>query len=571
MYRAVSNQVQAQQQQQQGQPKFKVLKALGRGSYGTVYKVQRLQDGQAYAMKETDIGKMSHQERTDAVNEIRVLGSLRHPNVVRQYEAFMAGNKLCIVMELAPAGDLAGFIRAASASGRPLPEGTVWQIFLQLCQGMQAVHDTCVIHRDIKPANIFMCPDNIVKVGDLGVAKALTRAHYAQTQIGTPIYMAPEVWRGLPYGYSSDLWSLGCVLYEMMSYRLPFDARSIKELQAKVVAGRFSPLAPGAYSAPLVGLCHALLSRDPRQRPTCAAVLNSPEAAGWMASVPAAVRLPPPPVAAGGGGGAGGGGALMPTIRVPKDLRLLPGVLPKPAYDATLRAAMIGKAHLFGEPAPAAAPSPLRPVAAAAPPPLRAPTPPGGPRRAGTPPQMRAPTPPPQAQQRAPSPAGFGRGGPSPAAARAASPGGGAAARPASPGFGMRAPSPRERVGGAPPLYAPQPPGAPRGPYAPAPRPQSGGGRPAGAGGAAALAAAGARAAPVGMPGYRPALGVLAGGAPAAAAAGAYRAGGAYAPKAPYAAAGAGGGGGGGAALGGRAGAGLFPGGPSPRGGRAFY
>lgn len=61
-------------------------------------------------------------------------------------------------------GDLAGFIRAASASGRPLPEATVWQIFLQLCQGVNAVHDTCVIHRDIKPANIFMCPDNIVKV-----------------------------------------------------------------------------------------------------------------------------------------------------------------------------------------------------------------------------------------------------------------------------------------------------------------------------------------------------------------------------------------------------------------------
>lgn len=76
-----------------------------------------------------------------------------------------------------------------------------------------------MIHRDIKPANIFMCPDNVVKIGDLGVAKALTKAHYAQTQIGTPVFMAPEVWKGLPYGYNSDLWSLGCVLYEMMTYK----------------------------------------------------------------------------------------------------------------------------------------------------------------------------------------------------------------------------------------------------------------------------------------------------------------------------------------------------------------
>ena len=87
-------------------------------------------------------------------------------------------------MEYAPAGDLASFIKAASASKLPLPEATVWQIFLQLCQGMQAIHETCIIHRDIKPANIFMCPENVVKVGDLGVAKALTKAHYAQTTIG---------------------------------------------------------------------------------------------------------------------------------------------------------------------------------------------------------------------------------------------------------------------------------------------------------------------------------------------------------------------------------------------------
>lgn len=83
----------------------------------------------------------------------------------------------------------------------------------------QAIHETCVIHRDIKPANIFMCPDNVVKVGDLGVAKALTKASHAQTVIGTPVYMAPEVWRGLKYSYSSDLWSLGGVLYEMMTHR----------------------------------------------------------------------------------------------------------------------------------------------------------------------------------------------------------------------------------------------------------------------------------------------------------------------------------------------------------------
>eukprot|EP00877_Chromochloris_zofingiensis_P014370 jgi/Chrzof1/9187/Cz03g39050.t1 len=323
--------------QPSSQPKFKVIKALGRGSYGTVYKVQRQADGQVYAMKETDIGRMGQQERMDAVNEIRLLGSLQNPNVVRHHETFLAGNKLCIVMEFAPAGDLQGFLKAAASTKIPLPEATIWQIFLQLCQGMQAIHETCVIHRDIKPANIFMCPDNVVKIGDLGVAKALTKAHYAQTQIGTPVFMAPEVWKGLPYGYNSDLWSLGCVLYEMMTYKLPFDARSINELKNKVIMGAFQALAPGTYSSGLVSLCHALLSRDPRKRPTCAAMLNSPEAAAWMHAIPAAVRQPLPPLHAPGGIAVAKQGAaaqLLPTIRVPRDIRLLPGQLPKPSYGS---------------------------------------------------------------------------------------------------------------------------------------------------------------------------------------------------------------------------------------------
>lgn len=199
--------------------------------------------------------------------------------------------------------------------------------------------------------------------------------------------MAPEVWRGLPYGYSSDLWSLGCVLYNMMTFRwvggvcthlqaqnsgdthlpvqhaktdthdqprihhskhcdtplpivarggpmqtcrLPFDGRSLSDLKAKVVAGRFAPIPPGSYSQELTSICHTLLTRDARGRPTCAAILASPEAAKWMHAVPEAVRGATLP---------SGDAALLPTIRVPHDLRLLEQALPKAHYGsgATLR------------------------------------------------------------------------------------------------------------------------------------------------------------------------------------------------------------------------------------------
>ncbi|KAL6757723.1 kinase-like domain-containing protein [Haematococcus lacustris] len=317
---------------------FKVHKLLGKGSYGKVYKVERTSDEQFYALKETDLGSLSHLERMDAVNEVRLLVSINHGNVVRYHEAFLNGSKLCVVMEYAPFGDLRYYINKGQRLNAPFPEEAVWRIFLQLAKGLGALHSNQIIHRDIKPANIFLCANDLLKIGDLGVAKALTRAQFTRTQIGTPCYMAPEVWAGKPYSYSSDLWSLGAVLYEMMTFRTPMEGRSMQELKMRISSGRFTPIAAGRYSPELIAFCHNLLSLEPRKRPTADQILSSTAASKWLRVLPT-----PPPSRRCSEAGAGGPAPisnprqslnLLDTIMVPRDLRQLPRVLPPASYDS---------------------------------------------------------------------------------------------------------------------------------------------------------------------------------------------------------------------------------------------
>ena len=130
---------------------FKVLKFLGKGSYGSVFQVQRLSDGQEYALKEMDVRSMSQGEREDSANEIRLLASVRHPNVIAYNEAFLDGNRLCIIMEYAPDGDLAKVIKKYQLMKRPMPEDLIWKFWIQIARGLAALHKMKILHRCASP------------------------------------------------------------------------------------------------------------------------------------------------------------------------------------------------------------------------------------------------------------------------------------------------------------------------------------------------------------------------------------------------------------------------------------
>ncbi|KAK9810092.1 hypothetical protein WJX72_004681 [[Myrmecia] bisecta] len=301
--------------------RFEVQKLLGKGSYGTVYRVKRLSDGGIYALKEADVKKMSQVERMDAVNEIRLLASVKHPNVIKYHEAFLDGNQLCIVMEYAPNGDLSRFIKKGNELKKAFPEEIIWRYFIQICQGLQSLHSNQIIHRDIKPMNIFVGDHDVVKVGDLGIAKMIKEG-CAKTQIGTPHYMPPELWMNRPYSFSSDLWALGCLLYELMTYRVPFEAKSMGELRTKVLSGRYRPITPGKYTNDLIMLMQSLLQLNPARRPELDKILALPIVQKHMNGVPVKKAEKAPSEH-----------NVYSTIKIPSDLRLLQGRLPAAEYE----------------------------------------------------------------------------------------------------------------------------------------------------------------------------------------------------------------------------------------------
>ena len=163
---------------------------------------------------------LNPKEKRNALNEVRFLASITHNNIIAYKEAFIEQGNLCIIMEYADGQDALKYIKSRRT---PIPEAQIWSIFTQALQGLKTLHDLGIVHRDLKTENIFLMKDRTVKIGDLNVS-TVTKTGMAYTQIGTPYYASPEIWKDLPYDSKSDIWSLGCVLYELLTLHPPFEA-----------------------------------------------------------------------------------------------------------------------------------------------------------------------------------------------------------------------------------------------------------------------------------------------------------------------------------------------------------
>ena len=159
---------------------------------------------------------MSKKEISDALNEIRFLASIRQKNIVGFLEAFLENNEseLCIIMEYCGCGDLAQKVERYKRRKSYIDETVIWRYLVQSLKALSYMHEKGICHRDIKTANSFLGEDGSIKMGDMNVSKRLKNKQL-QTQIGTPYYMSPEIWNNRPYDFSSDIWSLGCMIYEV--------------------------------------------------------------------------------------------------------------------------------------------------------------------------------------------------------------------------------------------------------------------------------------------------------------------------------------------------------------------
>ena len=255
---------------------FKVLNKIGEGSYSTVLKVQRIADGNIYALKRVKFYKLSDKEKENALNEIRILASVKNKHVISYKEAFFdeKDSSLGIVMEYADKGDLFQLITERKKTKEYFSEQEVWKVFIQLLKGLKALHDFKILHRDIKSANVFLFQGGICKLGDLNVSK-VARKGLGYTQTGTPYYASPEVWEEKPYDNKSDVWSLGCVIYEMIALRPPFQAKSMEELYKKVMRGIY-PKISSRYSEDLSDALKLMIQVEAGARPTCEELLKMP-------------------------------------------------------------------------------------------------------------------------------------------------------------------------------------------------------------------------------------------------------------------------------------------------------
>jgi len=256
---------------------YEVLSEIGKGAYSTVFKVRRVLDDRIYALKKVRITSLKEKEKRNALNEIRFLASIKNPYVISYKQAFFdeSGQFLCLITEYADGGDLLQRIQHYQRKGTYMSESFIWSLVTQLAIGLKALHELSIVHRDLKSANVFLTKDGKVKLGDMNVSK-ISKSCLEHTQTGTPYYASPEVWKDLPYDNRSDLWSLGCVLYESICLKPPFRADDMQGLFRKVVKGEYLPI-PRTFSSDLQQIISSLLMVDPGSRMTCSQILSLKE------------------------------------------------------------------------------------------------------------------------------------------------------------------------------------------------------------------------------------------------------------------------------------------------------
>ncbi|XP_041812326.1 serine/threonine-protein kinase Nek4 isoform X2 [Chelmon rostratus] len=251
------------------------IRVVGKGSYGEVNLVKHKTDRKQYVIKKLNLITSSKRERRAAEQEAQLLSQLRHPNIVTYRESWEGDDcQLYIVMGFCEGGDL--YHRLKQQKGELLPERQVVEWFVQIAMALQYLHERNILHRDLKTQNIFLTKTNIIKVGDLGIARVLENQNdMASTLIGTPYYMSPELFSNKPYNHKSDVWALGCCVYEMSTLKHAFNAKDMNSLVYRIVEGKL-PQMPSRYDPQLGELIKSMLCKRPEDRPDVKLILRQP-------------------------------------------------------------------------------------------------------------------------------------------------------------------------------------------------------------------------------------------------------------------------------------------------------
>lgn len=251
---------------------YELGEMVGKGTFAEVFSAVHAPTGVRVAVKEIDRRRVDDHVRRGILQEMSILGSLSHPNILRLINTIETGEKLFLVLEYCDGGDLEAYRQTHGGPRNRLPEAIARDFARQLAEGLKVLRGERIVHRDLKPQNLLLSTDGdaiTLKIGDFGFARSLMHENLAATFCGSPYYMAPEIWRGDKYDAKADLWSVGVILFQLVTGELPFLGENRVELREKVLSSSglsFPPDIEADLHPEFIDLCRRLICLDPAER-----------------------------------------------------------------------------------------------------------------------------------------------------------------------------------------------------------------------------------------------------------------------------------------------------------------
>uniref|UniRef100_V9KEZ1 MAP/microtubule affinity-regulating kinase 3 n=1 Tax=Callorhinchus milii TaxID=7868 RepID=V9KEZ1_CALMI len=240
---------------------YRLLKTIGKGNFAKVKLARHVLTGREVAVKIIDKTQLNPTSLQKLFREVRIMKILNHPNIVKLFEVIETEKTLYLIMEYASGGEVFDYL---VAHGR-MKEKEARAKFRQIVSSVQYCHQKCIVHRDLKAENLLLDADMNIKIADFGFSNEFTIGNKLDTFCGSPPYAAPELFQGKKYdGPEVDVWSLGVILYTLVSGSLPFDGQNLKELRERVLRGKYR--IPFYMSTDCENLLKKLLVLNPVKR-----------------------------------------------------------------------------------------------------------------------------------------------------------------------------------------------------------------------------------------------------------------------------------------------------------------